>query len=766
MEPMNRRWFLSSLGALGMSAKALARGAWQQAGRISNRVGLDAQSMPRAEVLENAKVRIEIDPKNGNFVALANKVSGRSYISHPQYARSFRLVYWSTDRLSETFNGRFEHAIESSQQNAPKLTRTNSNGADQIEVFYPQVLAYGKEMPISFWYKLALQPDSDEIQYECRVVNNSPYMVTQVFFPWISGIEYIESRKDDRIVFCNQKLDVSETLAQGSYFGWLPGKFSVGYPDYGYHFQVPWVHYGGEREGLYVASKDHSGEHHRFYMQNEFDMKSFDKNRMIYSVAWNFCPYLRSGEWRSPELVLSPHQGDWHTAADKFRESLKSWYQMPDTPRAFRESLGSANLIFRKDFNELIEMAQDAKQYGVTDVTTWQQDVLYPRPLTKDDPANYRVGIVEEAWGGLERLRSCNEAVRSAGMTTIVIFNSQLYVVAALEEGLREKADEWALHGWDGTARGGPVISHTLWSCYGASPVPYIDNPWEFSMGMLQMCPAVEEYKEFTLRNVTEAIAQTKYQGHFFDMSSENSVCFNPGHQHSSPKAPSEQIPLMMRDLKARMRENDPQALLVGEGAEMRATQHYDLCWMWNVWGLENSSYAVEILRYSLPWARLAIALDDNVGLANRFFVMGIYLAFFNRNYHCETAKLSDWPEFAGHVKKLAGLRKVLLEFLVDGQFMDDLGLQCKGAYAKVHQKAERIAVLVAETEGKPQRVSVQLEGSRYNLGGAARCERIGLSGERRAQSVKSAGAGQLRAEMNLEPWEVLALIFERAAAA
>ncbi len=57
-------------------------------------------------------------------------------------------------------------------------------------------------------------------------------MVTQVFFPWISGIEYVESREDDRIVFCNQKLKVSEALAQGSYFGWLPGKFAVSYPDY------------------------------------------------------------------------------------------------------------------------------------------------------------------------------------------------------------------------------------------------------------------------------------------------------------------------------------------------------------------------------------------------------------------------------------------------------------------------------------------------------------------------------------------------------
>jgi len=284
-------------------------------------------------------------------------------------------------------------------------------------------------------------------------------------------------------------------------------------------------------------------------------------------------------------------------------------------------------------------------------------------------------------------------------------------------------------------------------------------------MGMLQMCPGVEAFREFTLRNVADAIKETKYQGHFFDMSSTEPVCFNPDHRHSSPKAPTEQMTLMMRDLKARMRQNDPQALLVGEGAEMRGTQYYDLCWMWNVWGLENTSgYPVEILRYSMPWLRIAIALDDDIGVANRFFVLGIYLAFFNRNYHCETVKLSDWPEFAQHIKKLANLRKVVTEFLVDGQFMDDLGLQCEGGYAKVYQKPDRLAVLVAETEGERHRATVQLDGTRYNIVTAeAQCERINLAGERHRNPLKRSGAGQLRAEMNLEPWEVGVLVFDRS---
>ena len=120
----------------------------------------------------------------------------------------------------------------------------------------------------------------------------------------------------------------------------------------------------------------------------------------------------------------------------------------------------------------------------------------------------------------------------------------------------------------------------------------------------------------------------------------------------------------MMKELKARVRQNDSQALLIDEGTEMRATQHYDLCWLWNVWGLDTTfDYPIEMLRYSLPWVRVAIAFDDNIGLANRLLVLGIYLALFNRNWHCETAKLSDWPEFAQHIKKLAGSNCQFVDF-------------------------------------------------------------------------------------------------------
>jgi len=142
-------------------------------------------------------------------------------------------------------------------------------------------------------------------------------------------------------------------------------------------------------------------------------------------------------------------------------------------------------------------------------------------------------------------------------------------------------------------------------------------------------------------------------------------------------------------------------ALFISEGAEMRATQHYDLCWLWNVWGLDATfDYPIEILRYSLPWVRVAIAIDDNIGLANRLFVLGIYLALFNRNWHCETAKLSDWPNSRNTLKacRLAqGTPRISTRWPIHGRSRT----ASRRGYARVYERLDRVAVVVAETEGK-----------------------------------------------------------------
>jgi hypothetical protein len=112
---------------------------------------------------------------------------------------------------------------------------------------------------------------------------------------------------------------------------------------------------------------------------------------------------------------------------------------MPDTPRWLKESVGGYNLVFRKNFDELIEVAEDSRKWGITDVCTWQSGTMYPRFLDRDDYSHYRIGMGVEALGGLQRLRQANEKARASGTATTVLFCIRLFNSATLDEELKEK---------------------------------------------------------------------------------------------------------------------------------------------------------------------------------------------------------------------------------------------------------------------------------------------------------------------------------------
>jgi hypothetical protein len=96
-----------------------------------------------------------------------------------------------------------------------------------------------------------------------------------------------------------------------------------------------------------------------------------------------------------------------------------------------------------------------------------------------------------------------------------------------------------------------------------------------------------------------------------------------------------------------------------------------------------------------------------------------------------------------------------------------DLGLRCEGGYARVYAGPDRVAVLVAETEGKGRQTSIELDAFRYNINQAsAQCQFVGFSGEQRPQSARCSRTGQLRVEINLEAWQIGALVFARGQAA
>jgi hypothetical protein len=85
-------------------------------------------------------------------------------------------------------------------------------------------------------------------------------------------------------------------------------------------------------------------------------------------------------------------------------------------------------------------------------------------------------------------------------------------------------------------------------------------------------------------------------------------------------------------------------------------------------------------------------------------FAMGSFLAIATRDM---TGTLSDAPELAAQVKRLAKLRKDTAPFVSHGQFLDNRGLKVEGGKGYVYASEHGLAVSLAN--GLPTRKTLKV---------------------------------------------------------
>jgi hypothetical protein len=86
------------------------------------------------------------------------------------------------------------------------------------------------------------------------------------------------------------------------------------------------------------------------------------------------------------------------------------------------------------------------------------------------------------------------------------------------------------------------------------------------------------------------------------------------------------------------------------------------------------------------------------------------------------TGKLSDAPELAQQVKRLAALRRATAPFVSHGTFRDDRGLQVEGGKGFVFTSGRGLAVTLANGRPKPVRLKVRLTPEQAGLESVGSC--------------------------------------------
>jgi len=750
---LTRREFIktSALSGATLLAPGVVLQAVRAQGHSEATMGTDRPASGRKApaILENELLRIELNSESGDILRLYNKRTSKEYIVARQWARAFRLNVPLPNRVTG-FNADYSaNAFDSWKQTQCEITRESAAGSQTVRVHYPALESEAGIFPIEVSFSIRLPNGSDQAILQLELVNHAPHQVKEVFFPWISGVGSIEGVQADTFVAPN--IVVSAADLRKNYYengNWEEYPYLLGNPGWPSpgHLSMPWMNYGGREEGLYLASLSHDCTRHMLMIQ-DFGAAGHP----IFGFAWAFPSYSAPGDsWRSPEIVLSLHSGDWHVAADTYRASLDGWYQKPDTHREFKRAIGSFNSFFtQRDFMQIADLAEDIRKYGLQHLVMWNFGDYYPAVLEEDDLSvdPPRLGQFTPQWGGLARLKAANQKARDLGVNTGIIFSSRLWNKDTLTPELRAMAEKWVLR----RESGDPIVESWDHQHLGARQW----SNWEQTYGHLDycMCNAVEGWRSFTTRNILGVLRQAEYSTMFYDEAIETSLCFSPEHKHSNVSAPSMGTFSFVKALKAAMLANNPEATLMGEGWEVVASQILYVGW---TWGVPSNP---EVFRYTLPWVIAAAAVRVDAAEVNRYLVLGLHMAIVAKGL--ENGKnLSDFPEFAQHLARLVKFRETNERFLVDGTYKDDVGLQASGAFAKVYQTRGEVAIVMANLTDSATDAGFELEIRPYGIA-ANSYTKISSIGVSRNETAIVAGA-RLKGRSSLAPFEVIAAVFKR----
>lgn len=131
-------------------------------------------------------------------------------------------------------------------------------------------------------------------------------------------------------------------------------------------------------------------------------------------------------------------------------------------------------------------------------------------------------------------------------------------------------------------------------------------------------------------------------------------------------------------------------------------------------------AFHLRVYRYVLPTMVPCWCLDENQrDMVAEAFAMGSFMAIATRDM---TGKLSDAPELAAQVARLAKLRKATAAWVAHGQFMDDRGLRVRGATGYVYASRRGLAVTLANGRSRPATAKVTLTPAELGRAAGGTC--------------------------------------------
>jgi hypothetical protein len=624
--------------------------------------------------LDNGLIRFDFDDATGSVRQITDRKTGKRWLDDPRGYRLAKLIVPTPEHLSRP--------LYSHEAGRPEMRRDG----DTLTIEFPELRHRGEKVGVFLTVRVRLPEGSPEALFTAEIRNKSPYRVHELWFPWLGGRR---GQPGSLHTTCSHVLrqDIYRRLADSGISTHTFGHHHLRVGDIREQ-KLPLLDLSDAEGGIsYIKYEQRPSPHGLVY-----ESATYEREDLVLTWSWATGVFVEPGQtWTSCEFGVGVHQGDWHDTADRFRAWLAGWWRPCDTPASVREKIGLLHIHTHgfsgeryHEFSELPAIARDARRYGVRDLMIWDNTAsVYYRPDRGD--------FWEMPPAREKELKQALAEMRAQGVSVSAFVNWRLACEynatwAKLKPLVQESLFGVGLFGFPcGTMDGG------------------LYNDAGYEMGSHAICCGADGYRPYANR-VLQRTFDLGFDVIAVDQAAEWNACLSRDHGHASPWEAWQRTYDWFGEVTRATRDRSAQAYTIAELPDLYNTQHIDLWWNW---GYRYWSHPA-VFRYLLPTMIPVWCIDENQrDVLAEAFAIGSFLAVATRDM---TGRLSDAPELAAQIKRLAALRKATAAFVSHGQFLDNRGIEVKGGKGFVYRSDAGLAVALANGQPRARTLRVTLD--------------------------------------------------------
>ena len=683
--------------------------------------GLGAQQIAGQPASGHAQIRtidtpvatLRLSEQNCDLIGLHWKSPELEVIGEARLGENFRILIPQKGYQANYFNSR--------EQKVSQIDAIPSG----VVCTYDALHNDRETLPVKVTYRI--EAVDGQLHFSIAVDNPTDRKLAEVMYGIIGGQKGIGDRLETQSMVPGANNNLSPVLFTRFRPGFGGGNFGIPYDAVHYTYpgemSMGWMDVYNRKDGIgyYYANQDPVTR----LMMLQIELRPFSKGSDIkdnwpaasdlppgepvgLTVGWVNMPYLSRGTFTSGPVALQVHNGDWHQASGIYRAWFDRYFTVRRTPDWLRKENAWQSIIIANGedvivhrFNELPQLAADAKKYGITtfEILGWDIggiDRGYPQ-YTPDPrlgtPEEFRKALADIRAMGVHPLIFSNVDVADTGTA---LFQNRLKQYAV--DG--EWAPDWTVLGWgEGTmsARAGLTPSN-----------------------MTLVSPAHPEFRKFEMDQYLELVRDGA-EGFQLDKSGgSNKLDFNKLLTVSPDQSLVPGILETFKELLTAARAIRPDFSLAGETWSDRAMPYIDVSYM----RMGDIDIGSPVLKYTFPeWT--ATIFGESPGDFNQMnngMRYGFVWDLAPRHYNASVDEPLTRP-LARYVSELIRIRKRVQQPALPGRFNDTMGATVEGGanirysvFKPLQAGKSGEACVVVNFDTTPQTVTVSLDGVSGNV--------------------------------------------------